>query len=140
MYIKSCINKFCILLICSLFICLIGNMSATRAKMIKKTIMIDLDGVLDNYEKYSYEIPSIKDGAKEFVKKLSNDYELILFTTRPPKQAVIWLQENKIDKYFKDVTNVKTPAYIYIDDRALKFEGDFDKTLEKIEKFNVYWK
>ena len=26
----------------------------------KKTIMIDLDGVLDNYEKYTEDIPSIK--------------------------------------------------------------------------------
>ena len=48
----------------------------------KKTIMIDLDGVLDNYEKYTDEIPSIRKGAKEFVEELSNKYELVLFTTR----------------------------------------------------------
>ena len=108
----------------------------------KKTIMIDLDGVLDNYNgKYDEnKIPDIKSGAKEFIEKLSSDYELILFTTRNSKLATIWLQDNKIDKYFKDVTNVKTPAYIYIDDRAIKFEGNYEKTLEEIENYKVYWK
>lgn len=42
--------------------------------------------------------------------------------------------------FFKNVTNVKTPAYIYLDDRALKFNGDYGKTLNEIENFNVYWK
>ena len=107
----------------------------------KKTIMIDLDGVLNNYTKYieGY-IPDIKPGAKEFVKKLSKKYELILFTTRNPLQAIKWLQENKIYKYFKSVTDIKTPAYIYIDDRALKFDGDFNKTLDEIENFSTHWK
>ena len=58
-----------------------------NANMHKKTIMIDLDGVLDNYEKYTEDIPSIKKGAKEFIVKLSKDYELILFTTRPLKSC-----------------------------------------------------
>ncbi len=102
--------------------------------------MIDLDGVLDNYTVYTDEIPDIKNGAKEFVKKLSENYELILFTTRNSKQAVEWLQSNKIDKYFKNVTNVKNPAYIYIDDRALKFNGDYNKTIDEIKEFSVYWK
>ena len=105
-----------------------------------KTIMIDLDGVLDNYKGYSEEIPEIREGGKEFVKKLSKDYELILFTTRKTKKAVEWLQDNKIDKYFKEVTNVKEPAYIYIDDRAIKFDGDYNKTLDEIGDFKVYWK
>ena len=96
-----------------------------NGKTMEKTIMIDLDGVLDNYDGNfdKNNIPEIKPGAKEFIIKLSSNYELILFTTRSSKQATLWLQENKIDKYFKDVTNVKIPAYIYIDDRALKFIG-----------------
>lgn len=106
----------------------------------KKTIMIDLDGVLNNYIAYTDEIPSIRVGAKEFIKYLSDNFELILFTTRDLKQAVEWLQLNNIDKYFKNVTNVKIPAYIYIDDRALKFNGDYERTIDEIEKFGVYWK
>lgn len=109
--------------------------------MHKKTIMIDLDGVLNNYTKYEEGyIPDIKQGAKEFIKKLNDNYELVLFTTRPSAQALKWLKSNQIDKYFKEVTNIKKPAHIYIDDRALKFNGDYDKTSEEIEKFNVHWK
>lgn len=118
------------------------NTTNLFGETMKKTIMIDLDGVLDNYNGNYIEdtIPDIKSGAKEFIEKLSKDYELILFTTRNSKLATIWLQDNKIDKYFKDVTNVKIPAYIYIDDRAIKFEGDYNKTLDEIKKHNVYWK
>ena len=53
--------------------------------------MIDLDGVLDNYEKYTEDIPKIRKGAKDFIVKLSKDYELILFTTRSPMLATKWL-------------------------------------------------
>ena len=124
----------------TILIILFLNNSIIYGEPMKKTIMIDLDGVLDNYTKYTDEIPEIRKGAKDFVKKLSKDYELILFTTRPSKQAVEWLQNNKIDKYFTNVTSVKYPAYIYIDDRAIKFEGNYNKTLEEIEKFKVNWK
>ena len=128
--------------IVALLFILLFNTTNLFGEPMKKTIMIDLDGVLDNYNGNYIEdtIPDIKSGAKEFIEKLSKDYELILFTTRNSKLATIWLQDNKIDKYFKDVTRVKIPAYIYIDDRAIKFEGDYNKTLDEIKKHNVYWK
>lgn len=47
--------------------------------MHKKTILLDLDGVLNTYDgnyEESY-IPSIKDGAFEFIKELSKNYEII---------------------------------------------------------------
>ncbi len=109
----------------------------------KKTLMIDLDGVLNNYTKYEENfIPKIKEGAKEFLEKLhkSNKYELVLFTTRNYELSQKWLQENKIEQYFKEITNIKKPTSIYIDDRALKFNGNFNQTLDEIEKFTVHWK
>ncbi len=67
----------------------------------KKTILIDLDGVLNNYTHYEENnIPSIKDGAKEF----------------------------------------KIPAYMYIDDRAIQFNGNFEQLYKDIINFKVYWK
>ena len=105
--------------------------------------MIDLDGVLNNYTKYEENyIPEIKSGAREFLEELNklNKYELVLFTTRNSELAKNWLKQKNIDKFFKEVTNIKKPAYLYIDDRTVKFNGDFKETLEDIEKFSVYWK
>ena len=111
-----------------------------KGKCYEKTIAIDLDGVFDKYTNYTDDIPPIKKGAKEFIVKLSKYYDLILFTTRNSKLATEWLINNKIDKYFQNVTNVKMPAYIYLDDRSIQFKGDYDKTLEEIKDYKVYWK
>ena len=109
--------------------------------MRKPTISIDLDGVLNNYQKYDEnEIPSIKQGAEEFIKELSKSYELVLFTTRNSMLATKWLIKNNIDKYFNNVTNVKVPAFLYIDDRTLQFRGNFKETIVQIKDFKVYWK
>ena len=67
--------------------------------MYLKTVLIDLDGVLNNYKKYEENyIPEIKEGALEFLEKLykSGRYELILFTAREPKLAEKWLEKEKI--------------------------------------------
>ena len=109
----------------------------------KKKILIDLDGVLNEYGKEPYDenfIPNIKDGAVEFVKNLSEIAELYLFTSRNLMLSAKWLIENRIDKYFKDVTNVKLPSYLYIDDRCICFKGKYEQTLGEIKSFNVYWK
>ena len=110
--------------------------------MFKKKILIDFDGVLNQYEKFDENvIPPVKEGAKEFLEQLNNDEtELYLFTTRNLLLASKWLIENNLDKYFKDVTNIKIPAYLYIDDRCICFDGNYDKTLEKINNFKVYQK
>lgn len=106
------------------------------------TISIDLDGVLDNYTKYDANyIPEIKQGAREFIQELhKNGYNIILFTNRKPLLASKWLIENNLDKYFSDVTNVKPIATMYIDDRTIKFNGNYEKTLNEIKNFQVYWK
>ena len=109
----------------------------------KKKILIDLDGVLNEYGKEAYDednIPKIKDGAKDFIKELAQEAELYLFTSRNLMLAAKWLIENKIDKYFKDVTNTKLPSYLYIDDRCICFKGVYENTLKDIKEFKVYWK
>ena len=109
--------------------------------MHKYTIMVDLDGVLNNYTQYDENvIPEIKEGAKEFLEKLSEKYSLILFTTRNLQKASQWLIDNNLFQYFDDVTSIKYPAYIYLDDRAVQFNGDFDKALSDIDNFKVHWK
>ena len=108
-----------------------------------KKILIDLDGVLNQYGNEKFDenyIPPIKEGAKEFIEELSKTSELYLFTTRNLILSAKWLIENKLDNHFKDVTNTKIPSFLYIDDRAICFKGNYTKTIEDIKNFKVYWK
>ena len=108
----------------------------------KKKILIDLDGVLNDYKgNYDEEIlPEMKRGAREFLAELSKTSELYLFTTRNLMMAAKWLIQNGLDNYFKDITNTKIPSFLYVDDRCVCFRGEYDKTLKEISEFQVYWK
>ena len=111
--------------------------------MYKKKILIDLDGVLNNYGKEKFDekfIPEIKSGAKNFIEKISKNSEIYLFTSRNLLLASKWLISNNLDKYFKDITNIKIPSYLYFDDRTICLTGNYDQTLKEIEEFKVYWK
>lgn len=108
-----------------------------------KIAMVDLDGVLNEYSgKYNeYEVPKIRKGAKEFLEKLAEDYDIEIFTVRNKIRTVEWLQENEIVHLIKEVTNVKNPyASIIIDDRAISFSGDYSKVLKLSKDFKPYWK
>lgn len=107
----------------------------------KSNILVDLDGVLNSYtgnfdENY---IPPVRSGAGEFLAALSQKYVVKLFTTRNRLLASKWLIQSGLDKYVSDVTNVKEPAVLHIDDRALTFEGNFVETLKKVEAFKVWY-
>lgn len=108
----------------------------------KKVILIDLDGVLNQYtgDFNSEIIPNIKQGAAEFLKTLSQQYEVKVFTTRNKIKTCKWLIDNKVDNYVSDITNVKDIAWLYIDDRCLKFEGDYSKLKNQIDKFKTWYK
>ena len=110
--------------------------------MHKKTLFIDLDGVLNEYngkfdEKY---IPPIKNGAYKFLKNLSENFEIKIFTTRNRLLTSKWLIENDLDKFVTDITNVKDAAFLHIDDRCICFGGKFEDTILQVNNFKPYWK
>ena len=109
--------------------------------MFKKTILIDLDGVLNTYTgKYDENyIEPIADGAFEFIQNLSRNYKIIIFTSRNLLMASKWIIENGLEKYIENVTNTKEPAYLIIDDRCINFNGDYKDLQEKIENFKVWY-
>jgi len=108
----------------------------------KKTILFDLDGVLNTYNgEYDKDyIPSIKEGAYELIRDLSENYKIVIFTTRNSLIASKWIIENDLEQYVDNVTNVKEPAYLIIDDRCINFDGDFNKLSHKIDTFQVWYK
>ena len=110
--------------------------------MTKKTILIDLDGVLNTYEGNYDEgyIPLIKDGAYELLKELSSYYRIVIFTSRNLLLASKWVIENNLEEFVENVTNVKEPAYLLIDDRCIKFDGNYQNLINEIKNFNVWHK
>ena len=92
------------------------------------------DGNYD--EKY---IPPIRDGAYKLIKELSKDYKIIIFTSGNSLITSKWIIENRLDKYIEDITNIKVPAYLIIDDRCINFNGDYEDLKNKIKNYKV-WK
>ncbi len=108
----------------------------------KKTILIDLDGVLNDYRgnfDINY-IPELKNGAVNFLKKLNEKFVVKIFTTRDFDNTIKWIEQNEISEYISGVTNTKETAYLIIDDRCLKFNGDYNQTLREINNFKVWYK
>ena len=108
----------------------------------KKTILVDLDGVLNTYTgNFDKDvIPPIKNGAYEFLKELSKDYTVKIFTTRNRLLTSEWVINNGLKDYVDDVTNVKDVSYLLIDDRCINFNGDFCNLKEKIDNFKPWYK
>ncbi len=108
----------------------------------KKTVLIDLDGVLNDYDgKFDKELISpIKRGAKEFLTELSERYEIKIFTTRDKLLVSKWISENGLNDLIEGITNVKEPCWVYVDDRCITFDGKFDGLIEKIDDFKPYYK
>ena len=67
--------------------------------MKKKTLLIDLDGVLNDYDgHYNHDfIPPLRGGAREFVSSIAKNYDIKLFTCRNKLLAAKWLRENGLE-------------------------------------------
>jgi len=105
-------------------------------------ILLDFDGVFNLYEGWvPGEIPPPRPGIKEFLEALKDQgYSLVVFTARTPLEDVEnWLLKNDLMLYIEDVTNIKIPAKLYIDDNAITFKGDYDTVLEQVSNFKPYW-
>ena len=108
----------------------------------KKTILIDIDGVLNNYSGI-YEadyIPTIKEGALEFIKEVSKSFKIVLFTSRNLLSVSKWVIENNLNDFIEDVTNIKIPNFLIIDDRCIKFNGNYSELIDEINNFKVWYK
>lgn len=104
-------------------------------------VSIDFDAVLSQYDGWQGEDITGKpiDGAKEFILNLiDSGYKPVVFTTRKPKLISNWLKEFGFPDI--EVTNVKYPSLVYIDDRCVKVDGDFSKLADNLKEYEVYWR
>jgi hypothetical protein len=107
----------------------------------KNIVSIDFDGVLSQYDGWKGKniIGKPIDGAKEFILNLINSgYNPVVCTTRKPKLIKNWLKEFDFPNI--EVSNVKYPSLVYIDDRCVKFDGNFSKLVDNLKEYDVYWR
>lgn len=105
-------------------------------------VCVDLNGVLDTYRGWQGEAhwDDPRAGACEFLQELNRlGYDVVVFTTRWRDDARAWLQRHGLLEHVSDVTDRKPAAHVFVDDRALRFEGDFDATLREIQRFSAHW-
>ena len=111
--------------------------------MKKGTIVFDFDGVIHSYISGWQGVdraddPPVK-GIKESIDKIRNEgYEVIVVSTRCAQDKGINTVTDYLDKYDIKVDKVmahKPPALVYIDDRAITFDGNSLSLLYKIKTF-----
>jgi len=107
----------------------------------KPNICVDFDGVLNNYKGYkgADELYEPRIGAREFLQKLSEKYNVIILSARTPSKIYDWLIEHDLKEYVCDVTRTKAGAIAYIDDRAITFNGNYNTVLEELDGFKAHW-
>ena len=110
--------------------------------MRKKDICVDFDEVLNTYTSWQGEenLFEMKAGCAEFLDKLSKDYEITILTTRRADLVEHWLEKYDLQKYIKRVTNQKIPAVMYVDNRAVQFNGNYEEVYSEITNFVHYAK
>jgi len=118
------------------------------ARRRRRSIAIDFDGVIHRYSKgwnggAIYDPPV--DGARDALARIHRRYNVIIFTTRVNPEmhggdaqmeaVVAWLEENgfRRGEHFDEITHVKQPALVYIDDRALRFTA-WDTALQELDE------
>ena len=104
-------------------------------------VAVDFDGVLNRYTGWKGEnkLFEPQSGVKYFLKKLNEDYDVVIFTCRNTEKVKKWLKDNELDMYIKGVTENKPKAIAYIDDRAINYDGSYEKTLKKLKDFKTWW-
>lgn len=78
--------------------------------------------------------------AKEFLAKLNEKFDIKIFTTRNKILESKWVQQHKIDVYIQDITDRKDLCYLYIDDRCINFNGNYQELSQNIDSFQPWYK
>ena len=108
----------------------------------RQTICLDFDGVIHSYVSGWRGIEVISDppihGTDEAIRKLRRQYRVVVHSARcateEGRDAICaWLKKHQIE--VDEVCEHKPPATIYVDDRAVRFKGNWDEVANEIREF-----
>ena len=112
-------------------------------------IGVDFDGVIHRCSKGFYDgtiYDSPIDGAHHALQELSKKFVIIVYSAKAkPDRPLIngktgteliweWLKKYDMDLFVKEVTSEKPRAVFYIDDKAVRFNGEWNDTFEQLIK------
>jgi hypothetical protein len=109
---------------------------------VRRTICLDFDGVLHSYRSGWCGAEIIPDPpihrTREAIERLREQYRIVVHSSRchtlEGRRAVeAWLQKHGI--VVDEVCEHKPPATVYVDDRAIRFRGDWDDVITEIQQF-----
>lgn len=115
-----------------------------------KTICVDIDGTLVHYEDWQGDnhFGPLVPGAVDAMRQLKEQgWYIIIYTTRGNKDAiksflirhgVCFDSINENPNQPDNALGGKPIADVYIDDRAITFEGNWAETVNKINRFKTW--
>ncbi|HET7628087.1 MAG TPA: hypothetical protein VFK44_06825 [Bacillales bacterium] len=113
----------------------------------KQTIVFNFDGVIHSYTSGWKGIGMIPDppveGIRETIQALRKKYRLLVVSSRcrEDKGRVAikkWLRDHEIE--VDGITLEKEPAVVYVDDRAVTFDGNAAQLEKRIREFQPWHK
>ncbi|MHC4405527.1 MAG: hypothetical protein ACYTG0_38265 [Planctomycetota bacterium] len=108
----------------------------------RRTVCLDFDGVIHSYSSGWCGADVIPDppvhGARDAIARLRRQFKVVVLSSRcrtaEGREAVeAWLRRHSIE--VDEVCSHKPPAMVYVDDRAVRFRGDWDDTIGEIVQF-----
>ncbi len=111
-------------------------------RVLQKTICLDFDGVIHSYQSGWRGAEVIPDPpihkVDVAIRQLRRDYRVVVFSARCREEAGCVAIEHWLAKHSIEVDEVcrhKPPAHVYVDDRAVRFNGDWEQTIHDIHLF-----
>ncbi len=116
--------------------------SQNGIEVARQTVCLDFDGVIHSYVTGWRGIEVISDppihGTDEAIRRLRRLYRVVVHSARSATQEgrdamQAWLNKHNIE--VDEICEHKPPATIYVDDRAVRFTGDWNNVIDEIRGF-----